>query len=49
MVFKARYGIEVVGIDRDLVASFIYKILYYEAYEYVKNLNAKAELECSTC
>ena len=38
MAFKSRYGIEVIGIDRKYVASYIYKELYYFAKEYVKNL-----------
>lgn len=38
MAFKSRYRIEVIGIDKQYTASYIYKELYYFAKEYVKNL-----------
>lgn len=39
MVFKSRYNIEIIGIDKRFVGSYIYKELYYFAYEYLKNMN----------
>lgn len=35
---KARYGYELVWLDDKLSASYIYKLLYYEAREYLKNM-----------
>lgn len=36
MAYKARYDFEVVWLDKELSASYIYKLLYYEAREYLK-------------
>lgn len=38
MAYKARYDFEVVWLDKELSASYIYKMLYYEAREYLKNI-----------
>lgn len=38
MAYKARYDFEVVWLDKELSASYIYKMLYYEAREYLKNM-----------
>lgn len=37
MAYKARYDFEIVWLDKALSASYIYKLLYYEAREYLKN------------
>lgn len=39
MAYKARYDFEIVWLDKSLSASYIYKLLYYEAREYLKNMN----------
>lgn len=39
MAFKSRYNIEIIGIDKRFVGSYIYKTLYYEAREYLKNMD----------
>lgn len=38
MAYKARYDFEIVWLDKELSASYIYKLLYYEAREYLKNM-----------
>lgn len=38
MAYKARYGFEIVFLDKTYSASFIYRILHYEAREYLKNM-----------
>ena len=38
--YKARYNFEVVFIDKKNSASYIYNYLYYQAREYLKNLEA---------
>lgn len=38
MAYKARYNFEVVWLDKELSASYIYKMLYYEAREYLKGM-----------
>lgn len=38
MAYKARYDFEVVWLDKELSGSYIYKMLYYEAREYLKNM-----------
>lgn len=39
MTYKARYDFEIAWIDKELSASYMYKLLYYEAREYLKNMN----------
>ena len=39
MAYKARYDFEIVWLDKELSASYMYKLLYYEAREYLKNMN----------
>lgn len=39
MTYKARYDFEIVWINKELSASYMYKLLYYEAREYLKNMN----------
>ena len=38
MAYKARYDFEIVWLDKSLSASYIYKLLYYECREYLKNM-----------
>lgn len=38
MAYKARYNFEIVWLDKELSASYMYKLLYYEAREYLKNM-----------
>lgn len=39
MTYKARYDFEIAWLDKELSASYMYKLLYYEAREYLKNTN----------
>ena len=43
MAFKSRYNLEIIGIDKRFVGSYIYKELYYFAYEYLKNMEGVNE------
>ena len=36
--YKSRYNFEIVWIDKKYTASYIYKLLYYEAREHLNNL-----------
>ena len=38
MAYKSRYNFEIVWLDKEFSASYIYKMLYYEAREYLKNI-----------
>ena len=38
MAYKARYDFEIVWLDKELSASYMYKLLYYWAREYLKNM-----------
>ena len=38
MAYKSRYGFELIFLDKEYSASYIYRLLYYEAREYLKNM-----------
>lgn len=39
MAYKARYDFEIVWLDKELSASYMYKLLYYWAREYLKGID----------
>lgn len=38
MAYKARYGFELIFLNKQYSASFMYRMLYYEAREYLKSM-----------